>query len=123
MKPLHLLSGREKARLLHELFSEEIKELLVFIGGYSDHLEDQQAFYRSQWKHGLMTFEYWLSLAMETAVPIKKHGFEMKGSSKVFADQLYFGYTSLFVSDCIAKYAKRESTNEKFRLIVDAFFN
>lgn len=122
MRALSLLTGSEKARLLHDLFPNEIPLLLEDISLFCAAFEAEKEKYREKWNSGFMSFDYWQSLAEETAGIIKKHGFNMKKSSRVFSDQLYFTYTSLFVTDRIIKYAEQHSKDEKFKLVVRALF-
>lgn len=123
MKALHTLTGVEKAKLLHDLFPDEIPTLLEAIEEFCADFKARPEEYRKHWKDGFMTFEYWLGLAEETAGLLKKYKFNMKRSSRVFSDQLYFTYTSVFVTDRIVKYAEHASENARFKLIVQAFFN
>lgn len=46
----------------------------------------------------------------------------MQRSSRVFSDQLYFTYTSLFVTDRIIKYTEHQNQNSKFRQAVSLLF-
>ncbi|MGM9475278.1 hypothetical protein ACS5PU_02565 [Pedobacter sp. GSP4] len=123
MKALHLLSGSEKARLLHDLFPEEMPLLLEDIRQFCDDFKANKEQYRKDWDSGFISFDYWQSLAGETAGILKRHTFNMVRSSRVFSDQLYFTYTSLFVTDRIVKYAAKGSQNEKFRQAVVLLFN
>jgi len=120
MKALNQLMGSEKARLLHELFPEEIPLLIEDIAAFCEDFKANKAVYRPLWKNGFMSFDYWQGLAEETAGILKKHKHGMK-SSRVFSDQLYFTYTSLFVTDRILKYADK-CDNEKFRLAAQLLF-
>lgn len=122
MRALSVLTGSEKARLLHDLFPNEIPLLLEDISLFCGDFKAEKEKYREKWNSGFMSFDYWQSLAEETAGIIKKHGFNMKKSSRVFSDQLYFTYTSLFVTDRIIKYAEQHSKDEKFKLVVQALF-
>ncbi|WP_316831736.1 hypothetical protein [Pedobacter aquatilis] len=122
MKALELLSNSAKARLMHELFPGEIKDLLDYLTEYCEHLCSVGENYRKDWDSGLVSFDFWMALAAETNSLIKKHEFSMLRSSKVFSDQLFFTYTALFATDCIVKYAERQSTNEKFKIIVQLLF-
>lgn len=122
MKPLNNLSGSEKARLLHELFPNEMPLLLEDIKIFCENFRHNKEVYRSQWASGFMSFDYWQKLGEETAGILEKHTSNILRSSKIFSDQLYFTYTSLFVTDRIIKYAEYKSKNEKFKLIVQALF-
>jgi len=121
MNPLHILTGSAKARLLYDLFPHQMMGLLDDIEDFCRNFRENQEDYRKLWKDGFMPFDYWLNLSEETAALIKKHRVSMLRSSRVFSDQLYFSYTSIFVTDRIVKFAE-QSEDEKFRLIVKAFF-
>lgn len=123
MKALHTLDGAAKARLLHDLFPHEMPALLDAINAFCADFAERKEEYRASWKDGFMPFDYWFSLSKETAELIKKYGFNLKRSSKVFSDQLYFTYTAMFVTDRIAKYAENTSTDEKFKLMVRVLFS
>ncbi|PWS33291.1 hypothetical protein [Pedobacter paludis] len=123
MKALNELTGSAKARLLHELLPEEIEGLITYIEEYCAHFSQHAESYRRDWKNGLISFNYWLALADETAKLISRYKLDMIKNSKVFSEQLYFTYTSLFVSDCIVKYADRENTSERFKLLVQVLFH
>ncbi|WP_029275696.1 hypothetical protein [Pedobacter borealis] len=122
MKSLSTLSGSEKARLLHELFPSEMPMLLEDIKMFCENFKHNKEVYRSQWGEGFMSFDYWQTLSEETAAILKKHTYNMVKSSRMFSDQLYFTYTSLFVTDRIIKYAEHRSRDEKFKLIVQVLF-
>lgn len=122
MKPLETLTGSEKARLLHELFPEEMPALLDDLAEFCQHFSENKEDYQKHWQKGFMSFDYWYNLSEETAGLLKKHKFNMVKSSRVFSDQLYFTYTSLFVTDRIIKYAEKTSANEKFKQAVILLF-
>jgi len=123
MKALRLLSGAEKARLLHDLFPEEMPLLLEDIRQFCEDFKAGKEEYRKAWDSGFMSFDYWQTLAEETAGILKRHTVNMVRSSRVFSDQLYFTYTSLFVTDRIVKYAAKGSQDEKFKQAVILLFN
>lgn len=123
MKALNTLTGLAKARLLYDLFPEEMPELIENVQEFCTHFSENKEKYRIEWKTNFMPFDYWLSLSEETAGLIKKHKYSMLKSGKVFSDQLFFTYTSLFVTDRIIKYAEQYSKNEKFKLAVTLFFH
>jgi len=58
MKSLNSLSGSEKARLLHELFPQEIPALLEHISKFCSDFKAEKEHYRTQWKSGFMSFDY-----------------------------------------------------------------
>ncbi len=63
MKSLEHLTNVDKARLLHELFRDEVaavlqytKEMCTLIGKNKDTI-------RADWKNGLLTADFWFSLS------------------------------------------------------------
>lgn len=122
MKSLTMLINSEKAKLLHELFPTEIPALLDFIDAWNHKLEIEQEAIRKDWELGLISFDQWYSLSLQTADLLKRHRSNMTRSSRVFSDQLFFSYTALYVTDCIIKYADWESNSPKFKLAVALLF-
>jgi hypothetical protein len=90
MNPVHTLTGSEKARLLYNLFPNEMQALLKNIGEFCAHFSEHQETYLKDWTNGFMPFDYWLSLSEETAGLLKRHTSSMAKSSKVFSEHLYF---------------------------------
>lgn len=122
MKALQNLTNTEKARLLYDLFPAEIPLFLEDLTKVCEDLKERKEAYIQEWDCGLITFEYWFSIAENTADILKRHTFNMKKSSRVFSDQLFFMHNSLFVNDRIVKYADRKSKNEKFKIAVNLLY-
>ncbi|MCX2476048.1 hypothetical protein OQZ33_17070 [Pedobacter sp. MC2016-05] len=127
MKALKLLTGEDKAKLLHELFPEEMENLVIYINEFyinefCAHFSANTEAYRKDWKNGLISFNYWIALSKETAGIISMEKRNLIKSSKLFSEQLYFSCTSLFVTDCIVKFSDQKSENDKSKLMVNAFF-
>lgn len=122
MKALQDLTNTEKARLLHELFPAEISLFLDDLTKVCKDLKERKEAYLKEWECSFIKFEYWFSLVEQTADILKRHTFNMKKSSSVFSDQLFYMDTSFFVNDRIAKYADRKSKNEKFKIAVNLLY-
>ncbi|QEM03071.1 hypothetical protein DIU31_005875 [Mucilaginibacter rubeus] len=125
MKNLRNLTNTDKAKLLYELFPEEIAPLLDRIQAVCADLKTNQDEHRKTWDLGLMTFDMWLQLSEQVDERIRKYRPNLVKSSKVFSEQLFgsFDYTVLFVNDRIIKYAQHDSEDKKFTLAVDLLFN
>jgi hypothetical protein len=125
MKPLNNCNNTDKGKLLHELFPDEIPQLLDHIREVCIDLKANREAYQSTWDFGLMTFDTWLSLAEKAEVLINKHRTNMIKSSKIFSEQLFhsYDYMVLFVNDRIVKYADKMSDKSKFKKAVDLLFN
>lgn len=121
MKALHELTNTMKGRLLFELFPDEMPALLDHLAEVCADFRKNQEAYKKDWHNGFMPFDYWFSLSEECAGLLKKHGHAMRKNSKVFSDQLFYGYTALFVNDRTVKYAAR-SGNSKFKQAVELLY-
>lgn len=121
MKALHELTNTMKGRLLFELFPDEMPALLDHLAEVCADFHTNQEDYKKNWHDGFMPFDYWFSLSEECAALLKKHGQKVRKNSKVFSDQLFYGYTALFVNDRIVKYAAC-SGNSKFKQAVELFY-
>lgn len=122
MKALELLTNTEKVRALHELFPEDLPLFLEYLNSVCTDLEEPKDQYFEKWDSSFMSFSNWLSLANETVGILKRHKFNMAKNSRVFSDQLFFSYTSLFVNTCIVQYAAQISENQKLKIAVDLFY-
>lgn len=122
MKALKNLTNTEKARLLHDLFPEEMPLFLAHLQNVCNDFRENKEQYAKGWDSGFIGFDYWFSLSEETAGILKRHALNMSKSSKVFSDQLFFTYTCLFVNDRIIKYADHKSANDKFKIAVNLIY-
>lgn len=118
MKPL---TNTDKAKLLHELFPEEMPMLLDDMKTFCTDFIRFQDDHRKNWS-GIMHFDLWLYFAEEIAGLIRKHRIPMLKSSRVFSEQLCFSYAVLLVNDRIIKYAEKNSRNLKFRLAIELLY-
>ncbi|MES2063079.1 MAG: hypothetical protein V4456_14225 [Bacteroidota bacterium] len=125
MKNLRSLTNTDKAKLLHELFPDEIPHLLDRITEVCAELQSNQEEHHKTWDFGLMSFDMWLNLSQQVRERIAKYRSTMVKSSKVFSDQLFgsFDYTVIFVNDRVVKYAQHNSKDEKFKLAVALLFH
>jgi hypothetical protein len=122
MKALKNFDNTDKLKVLHELFPDEIPQLLDDIQEFCTHFLAHKEDYAKDWNIGFMPFDYWLSLSEQTAELIKKYHFNMVKSSRVFSDQLTYTYAVLFVNDRIVKYADEMNDNSKFKKAVNLLF-
>ena len=124
MKPLENLINVEKARLLHELFPQEIPALLEYTNNICLTIQEDEQLTRNQWENGLLTVEAWLSFVEEVRSKIDKYGKRLHTQSCLFADQLFDGYTALYMVHCMTLYTTtRKHSNHKFVLAINLLFN
>lgn len=122
MKRLIDLTNIGKAKLLFDLFPEELPLFLEHLSTVCVDLEERKEVLLKEWDNGFISFHFWLALSNETLGILKRHKFNMMKSSTVFADQLFFSNTFMFVNDRIVKYAEHKSENNKFKIAVTLFY-
>lgn len=124
MKPIEELSNTEKAKLLHELFPNEIPGLLAFTANMSLTLAEEADSQRAHWQNGLFTFDFWLSLAQDAHKRIQRYQPKMRHNSSLFADQLFDGYLALYLTYCLMLYTiPRKHPNTQFVKAADLLFD
>lgn len=123
MKSLAELDNTAKAKLLHELFPEEVKPLIENLKQVCADFEESQQQYRASWNFGFFSFDQWLNLSRQSMQRIERFEDHMINSSRVFSQQLCFNLQVLFVNDRIIKYADQVSSNEKFKLMVQVLYH
>jgi len=123
MKSLAELDNTAKAKLLHELFLEEVKPLIENLKQVCADFEEREQEYRASWNFGFFSFDQWLSLSRQSMQRIERFELGMIDNSRVFSQQLCFNLQVLFVNDRIIKYADQVSSNEKFKLMVQVLYH
>ncbi len=123
MKELTKMTNTEKARLLHDLFPEEMPHLLEYMLTICADLKENEESHRQNWTSGIMTFNLWLRLSEQAAMLIKKFRRDMEKSSRIFSYQLCFGYTAVYLNDQIIKYAAQEIQHPKFKLAINLLYH
>lgn len=123
MKPLNNLNNVERAKLLHELFPNEIPAILKFVKSLSITIEEEKAMLSRKWDNQLFSFAFWLSLAKDAEKKIDQYGEKLHKSSRLFADQLFDGYAALYLAHCLIQLtSQQEHENKKFVKAVELLF-
>ncbi|MBN8718013.1 MAG: hypothetical protein J0H85_01100 [Sediminibacterium magnilacihabitans] len=77
---------------------------------------------KAHWENGLLTADFWFTLSGNANRIIDKYGAKLEKSSRLFAEQLFDGYTAIYTVDCIVKYASSKTDNKKFKNAVAMLF-
>lgn len=124
MKPLEQLLNVEKGKLLFELFPEDMPAVLQYAKSMSLTIQEEQEKIHLNWQNGLMSFDLWLSLAIQAEQVINKYGRQLEKSSSLFSDQLFDGYLAAYMAHCLIQFTTiSKHPNRKFCLAVDLLFN
>lgn len=123
MKPLINLNSVERAKLLHDLFPDEIPAILEYVKSLSITIAEEREMLNSRWDNQLFSFAFWLSLAKDAENKIDRYGVKLHKSSRLFADQLFDGYAALYLAHCLIKLTyQQENQNKKFVKAVELLF-
>lgn len=119
MKELNQLTNTDKAKLIHQLFPDEIPLLLDDISAFCDDFNNRFIEYEREWsEHAIVSVNYWYGLSLGMKKLIQKMRFNMERSYHVFGDQMAYAGMAIFFNDRLLKYAENRCDNEKFRLAV-----
>ncbi|MBB3054284.1 hypothetical protein [Mucilaginibacter gotjawali] len=124
MKILKSLNNIQKAKLLHDLFSDEIPDFLKFLKGECENIKSNAMQIKADWKSNLFTAERWINLPAQTFQTIEKHQNDLQNSGYLFSEQLFSGFGAAFLSHHLWQYTEtKEYTVPKFKIAVDLFIN
>ena len=122
MKSLIKLNTKEKAKLLHMLFPNEIPEFLNHLQKFCTHLHERQEGYEKLWNARLMHFERWRVTSGYILQLLESKRSKLESSAEAFSNHLFFlDYATLTLNQ-LTKYAETESYNQRFKLAVSMFF-
>jgi hypothetical protein len=123
MKPLIQLNNVARARLLFELFPQEIPAFLEFLKAITDNLVRDPDQLKEKWENQFFEFNFWIRLATDTQKVLNKHGYTLSSRSRLFADQLFGGYLALYAAHCLHQYILHgHPTDKRFTHAVEEFF-
>ncbi|MGV3766775.1 MAG: hypothetical protein ACO1NW_11660 [Chitinophagaceae bacterium] len=123
MKPLEQLINAEKARLLHQLFPQEIPALLDYTRSLCTTLQEETQLTANPWDNSLFTSQQRRDIIRQAAHRIGKYGHLLHTRSRLFADQLFDGHTAVFMVHVLTLYTTtRQHDNHKFAQAISLLF-
>lgn len=122
MKALDKLNNVERARLLFQLFPEEMPGLVDYIYKQTSAVVKDPEPTKKDWnKSYFMTVELWIDITGEINRKINRYGTKvLSKSSLVFAEQLFSGYLAMVTSTLLSDYTGDKPG--KFRRIAELLF-
>jgi hypothetical protein len=123
MKPLIKLTNVERAKLLFELFPEEIPPFITFTKSFTQSIINSPEQLKDKTIDQVHTTEFWQELVNNANRRLDHYGNKLAKKSGLFSEQLFDGYNSIYGGYCLHQYIIREeSINRKFRTAVMLFF-
>ncbi|MBS0027103.1 hypothetical protein [Chitinophaga hostae] len=124
MTSLSKMNNEQKAKLISELFIEEIPAFLDYTKEFSGRITGDPDSLRKQWKpNPIIGPADWIYYATEISRLIEKYRANLVKSPKMFSEQLFYGMLALYTVHCLQQYAKQKTTNERFKLACDLIFS
>lgn len=113
----------QRAKLLHDLFPEEIPRVLNFIAETCAVINTHPQIIRANWKNQQFTVDLWLVLARDVEYTIKRHGKNLEIRDVIFAGQLFNGLLSVLLIHCLIQYVVyNKPLDPKFSTAIALFF-
>ena len=122
MKPLNNLNNVERAKLLFELFPDEMPGLMECIKVIAGTIISNPDKLKRQWNGQILTADFWLQLSTDASKRIEKNKKKLLKNSRRFSDQLFDGYNALFAVHCLQEYGKTDECNVPFKHAIVMLF-
>lgn len=123
MKALEEMNNVEKAYLLAKLFPHILKEISLFIQRETERFRENEVYMRSIWSDKtLITADFWYGLVQRTEQILMRNNVMLHKSARVFSDQLFDGYNSIFITNCMMEYTEKEACDHKLKHAIYLLF-
>lgn len=123
MKALEEMNNVEKAYILAKLFSKNLKKLSLFIQQETERFRENEEYMRGIWADNtLITADFWFGLVDNTEQILKRYNVMLHRSPRVFSDQLFDGYNSIFITNCLIEFTEKQECETKLKQAIHLFF-
>jgi hypothetical protein len=122
MKTIDQLFNVEKAKVMFDLFKNEIPAFLEYTQAIAGEVEADKEELIANWTNPFLSYHQWLNLSERVNSTIKKYGKNLAKSGNLFADQLFDGYLAIFSNHCLEQYSVNKAQSPKFKLAIDLFY-
>jgi hypothetical protein len=123
MKPLNKQSNVEKAKLLFDLFPQEIPNFILFAKQITQAINDDPENLKNKAIDQIHTTEFWRDLASSASKKLDEYGDKLAKRSRLFSVELFDDYNSIYACYCLHQYIISQKYNDrKFRTAVMLLF-
>lgn len=123
MKPINKMNNVEKAKLLHQLFPQEIPAFVAYVKRVCQTIKEDEDRERQKAEHAIIGFDFWLQLVGNTERIIDRHGEQLHKKARLFSDQLFYAQNALLMQYCLRLYiGTRRHSNQSFVDLVRVLF-
>ncbi|RKR83357.1 hypothetical protein BDD43_3563 [Mucilaginibacter gracilis] len=122
MKTIDQLMNLDKAKIMFDLFRDEIPEFLSYTQAIADKVANDKEELLANWTNPFLSYHQWLQISEQVNSAIKKYGKNLTKSGSLFTDQLFDGYLAIFSNHCLEQYSINKAQSPKFKLAIDLFY-
>lgn len=123
MQPLKVLNNMQKAKLLHNLWIDEIPEFLEYLAELTETVLNDKERIANEWNSPMLGVGFWLELADQVQKAVTEYPKDLNKNASVFAGHLFAGYTAIFTVHGLMQYiALKKYTDPKFKQAVELLF-
>jgi hypothetical protein len=123
MKPLNKRSNVEKAKLLFDLFPQEIPNFILFAKQITQAINDDPENLKNKAIDQIHTTEFWRNLASNANKKLDEYGDKLANRSRLFSVELFDDYNSIYACYCLHQYMiSQKYKDRKFRTAVMLLF-
>jgi hypothetical protein len=122
MKTIEQLTNIDKAKIIFDLFKEEIPEFLNYLQGMAEKIAHDEDELIANWSNPFLSYHQWLNLSKQVSATVKRYGKNLEKSDNTFAEQLFGGYAAIFSNHCLEKYGNHKSKSPRFPQAMALFY-
>ncbi|WP_139112876.1 hypothetical protein [Mucilaginibacter sp. PPCGB 2223] len=122
MKTIEQLMNVDKAKIIFDLFRDEIPEFLEYTQAIAEKVANDKEELLVNWNNPFLSYHQWLQLAERVASAIKKYDKNLTKSGNLFTNQLFDGYLAIFTNHCLEQYGLHRAKSPRFRQAIELFY-
>lgn len=122
MKTIDQLTNVDKARILFDLFKNEMPDFLDYTRSMGERISRDKEELIANWNNPFLSYHQWLNLSEQVLAAIKRYGKSLSKSGNVFAEQLFSGYSAIFTNHCLEQYGLHHAKSPRFARAVQLFY-
>ena len=122
MNTIDQLTNVGKAKIIFELFKNEIPAFLEYTQTIAGKVAVEQEELKANWTNPFLSYHQWLGLSEQVSGIIKRHHKSIVKSSNVFSEELFGGYLALFTNHCLEQYGTYKAQSPKFPQAISLFY-
>jgi hypothetical protein len=122
MKTIDQLTNVDKAKIIFDLFKNEIPAFFEYTQAIADKVTNEQEVLKANWSNPFLSYHQWLTLSEQVNSIIKRHRKNLVKTGNLFSEQLFGGYLALFTNHCLEQYGTYKAQSSKFKHAIALFY-